>query len=101
MIRFPFRIVQAPLSDLHLFQDSSNTPSVLNGSSQGEVTEPIVVSAEDTQSSLAQGDTSVPDNKPELSTEQPADMEVSEAPLEEEHIIQDETPSLGKLLMKL
>jgi hypothetical protein len=101
MINFPFRIVQASLSDLCSFQDSGNTQSVLNGSGQGEVTEPIAVPAEDTQSSLAQGDTSVSENKPELSTEQPADMEVSEAPLEETHLVHVETSSLGKLLMKL
>jgi hypothetical protein len=43
----------------------------------------------------------VSENKPELSTEQPADMELSEAPLEEAHLVQGETSSLGKLLMKL
>jgi hypothetical protein len=53
------------------------------------------------QSSLAQDDTAVSENKPELSTEQPADMELSEAPLEEAHLVQGETSSLGKLLMKL
>ncbi|GJN38349.1 hypothetical protein PR202_gb27382 [Eleusine coracana subsp. coracana] len=84
------RIVQAPLSEL---QNFGNTPSVPNDSSQGGVTEPIVVSAEDTQLTLAgQGDTSVSDEKPKLSTEQPIDMEVSE-PLLEEHV-QDETSSL-------
>jgi tRNA (adenine-N(1)-)-methyltransferase non-catalytic subunit len=88
------RIVQASLSDLCSFQDSGNTQSVLNGSGQGEVTEPIAVPAEDTQSSLAQGNTSVSENKPELSTEQPADMEVSEAPLEEMHLVHVETSSL-------
>lgn len=98
MMNFQFRIVQAPLSDL---QNSGNAP-VLNGSSQGEVTEPIVVSAEDTQLSLAEhGDTSASDEKLQLSTEQPTDMEVSEPPLEEDHPVQNETSSLGKQLMKI
>ncbi|TVT96695.1 hypothetical protein EJB05_58094, partial [Eragrostis curvula] len=89
------RIAQAPLNDLCSLQNSGNTPSVLNGSSQGEVTKPIAVSTEDTQLSLAQqGDTVVSDEKQQLSAEQPVDMEVSEPPLEEEHPVQDETSSL-------
>ncbi|XP_062185795.1 uncharacterized protein LOC133889295 [Phragmites australis] len=88
------RIVQAPLSNLCLLQNSGNTPSVLNGSTEGEAVEPIVVSAEDTQLSLAQqGDTAVSDEKPQLSTEQPIDMEVSEPSLDE-HPVQDVNFSL-------
>ncbi|XP_062225106.1 uncharacterized protein LOC133923845 isoform X2 [Phragmites australis] len=88
------RIVQAPLSDLCSLQNPGNTPSVANGGTQGEVIEPIVVSAEDTQLSLAQqGDTAVSDEKPPLSAEQPIDMEISEPSLDE-HLVQDENSSL-------
>jgi tRNA (adenine-N(1)-)-methyltransferase non-catalytic subunit len=73
-------------------QSSGNTPSVLNGSTEGEVVEPIVEQDEDVQAV----DTAVSDEKAQLSTEQPTDMEVSK-PLDG----QDENTSLGKQLMKL
>jgi tRNA (adenine-N(1)-)-methyltransferase non-catalytic subunit len=68
-------------------QSSGNTPSVLNGSTEGEVVEPIVEQDEDVQAV----DTAVSDEKAQLSTEQPTDMEVSK-PLDG----QDENASLGK-----
>ncbi|KAL6653190.1 hypothetical protein ACP70R_012115 [Stipagrostis hirtigluma subsp. patula] len=87
------RIVQASLSELSSLQNSVNTPSVLNGSSQGEVIKPTVVSAENTQLSQAQQvDTAVSDETPQLSTELPIDMEVSEPSLDEH--VQDENSSL-------
>ncbi|CAL5025947.1 unnamed protein product [Urochloa decumbens] len=61
------RIVQVPLSDLCSMQSSGNSPSVLNGSSEGQVVKP-----EDAQAV----DTAVLDEKAQLSTEQPTDMEV-------------------------
>ncbi|OEL16341.1 tRNA (adenine(58)-N(1))-methyltransferase non-catalytic subunit trm6 [Dichanthelium oligosanthes] len=66
------RIVQMPLSDLCSMQSSGNTPSVLNGSAEGEVVEPVVIQDEDAQAV----DTAVSDEKAQLSTEQPTDMEV-------------------------
>jgi tRNA (adenine-N(1)-)-methyltransferase non-catalytic subunit len=68
-------------------QSSGNTPSVLNGSTEGEVVEPIVEQDEDVQAV----DTAVSDEKAQLSTEQPTYMEVSK-PLDG----QDENASLGK-----
>lgn len=95
VINSPFRIVQVPLSDLCSMQSSGNTPSVLNGSTEGEVVDSVVVQDEDARASLAQAvDTA--DEKAQLSTEQPTDMEVSK-PLDG----QDENSSLGKQLMKL
>lgn len=95
MINFPFRIVQAPLSDLCSMHSSGNTPSLLNGAAEGEIVEP----AEDAQASLAQQvDTAVSDEKAQLSTDQPTGMEVSEPSLDE-HPVQDENSSLGKKLM--
>lgn len=82
------RIVQVPLSDLCSMQSSGNTPSVLNGSTEGEVVDSVVVQDEDARASLAQAvDTA--DEKAQLSTEQPTDMEVSK-PLDG----QDENSSL-------
>lgn len=99
VINFPFRIVQAPISALCSMQSSGNTPSVVNSSAEGEMIEPAV--DEDAQSSLAQQvDTAVPDEKAQLSTDQPSDMEVSEPSLDE-HLVQDENSSLGKRLMNL
>ncbi|ONM34905.1 tRNA (adenine(58)-N(1))-methyltransferase non-catalytic subunit trm6 [Zea mays] len=87
------RIVQAPISALCSMQSSGNTPSVVNSSAEGEMIEPAV--DEDAQSSLAQQvDTAVPDEKAQLSTDQPSDMEVSEPSLDE-HLVQDENSSLG------
>jgi len=45
-----------------------------------------------------QVDTAVSDEKAQLSTDQPTDMEVSEPSLDE-HPVQDENSSLGKKLM--
>ncbi|KAL6885483.1 hypothetical protein ACP4OV_010262 [Aristida adscensionis] len=87
------RIVQAPLCDLSPLQNSSNNASVLNGSTKEDAMEPTVVSAEDTQlHPTEQGDISVSDAMPQLSTEQPVDMEVSEPSLDEH--VQDENSSL-------
>ncbi|CAD6235153.1 unnamed protein product [Miscanthus lutarioriparius] len=71
------RIVQAPLSDLCSMHSSGNTPSLLNGGAEGEM----------------QVDTAVSDEKAQLSTDQPTDMEVSEPSLDE-HPVQDENSSL-------
>ena len=99
VMNFPFRIVQAPLSDLCSMHSSGNTPSLLNGGAEGEMVEPAVVPDEDAQASLAQQvDTAVSDEKAQLSTDQPTDMEVSEPSLDE-HPVQDENSSLGKKLM--
>jgi tRNA (adenine-N(1)-)-methyltransferase non-catalytic subunit len=77
-------------------QSSGNTPLVLNGSTEGEVVEPVVVQDEDAQASLAQAvDTA--DEKAQLSTEQTTEMEVSKPSLD----VQDENSSFGKQLMKL
>lgn len=78
---------------------SVNTPSLLNGGAEGEMVEPAVVRDEDAQASLAQQvDTAVPDERAQLSTDQPTDMEVSEPSLDE-HPVQDENSSFGKKLM--
>ncbi|CAD6341309.1 unnamed protein product [Miscanthus lutarioriparius] len=71
------RIVQAPLSDLCSMHSSGNTPSLLNGGAEEEM----------------QVDTAVSDEKAQLSTDQPTDMEVSEPSLDE-HPVQDENSSL-------
>ncbi|CAN6240503.1 unnamed protein product [Urochloa humidicola] len=79
------RIVQVPLICLCSMQ-SSGSPSVLNGSAEGQVVKP-----EDSQASLAQAvDTAVLDEKAQLSTEQPTDMEVLNPSID----VQDENSSL-------
>lgn len=82
-------------------QSSGYTPSVLNGDARGEMVEPAVAQDEDAQGSLApQVETAVSDEKTQVSTDRPADMQVSEPSLDE-HLVQDENSSLGKRLMNL
>lgn len=65
VINSPFRIVQVPLRDLCSMQSSGTTHSVLNGCSEGEVAEPVVVRHEDAHAA----DTAVSGDKTQLSTE--------------------------------
>ncbi|WVZ83363.1 hypothetical protein U9M48_030521 [Paspalum notatum var. saurae] len=58
------RIVQVLLSDLCSMRSSENTPTVLNGGTEGEVVEPVIAAEVDAQVSQAQPvDTTVSDEK--------------------------------------
>lgn len=101
LISLPFRIVQAPLSNLCSLQNSVDVSSGLNDSIQGEAQEPTAVPVENTQPSVPQPtDTAVPDEKTESPKEQSIDIDIPE-PLLDEHINQDGNSSLGKQLIAL
>ncbi|EEC76653.1 hypothetical protein OsI_14608 [Oryza sativa Indica Group] len=94
LISLPFRIVQAPLSDLCSLQNSVDVSSGLNDSIQGEAQEPTAVPVENTQPSVPQPtDTAVPDEKTQSPKEQSIDIDIPE-PLLDEHINQDGNSSL-------